>query len=186
MSRHVDDFLAIPSGYRSHDAASFMAQLDDLRRLQLRDLEGITPAELERQVTPGTNTIGMLLAHHAIVESFWTQIGLMRIAPTDLRQELGIGDEDDGMPIPAGGAPPAVLAGKDLAFFGDLIGRGREYLRSAVRTIDGAALREPLSRTRLNGDTQAFDRHWVLYHLVEHFAGHYGQILLLRHLHRGG
>ncbi len=25
---------------------------------------------------------------------------------------------------------------------------------------------------------------WVLYHMLEHFSGHYGQILLLRHLYR--
>jgi hypothetical protein len=25
---------------------------------------------------------------------------------------------------------------------------------------------------------------WVLYHMLEHFSGHYGQILLLRHQYR--
>jgi hypothetical protein len=27
-------------------------------------------------------------------------------------------------------------------------------------------------------------RRWILYHLLEHQAGHYGQILLLRHWYR--
>jgi hypothetical protein len=27
-------------------------------------------------------------------------------------------------------------------------------------------------------------RRWILYHLLEHQAGHYGQILLLRHQYR--
>jgi hypothetical protein len=41
-----------------------------------------------------------------------------------------------------------------------------------------------VSRVRKNGEHQTFDKAWVLYHLVEHFAGHYGQILLLRHMWR--
>ena len=67
--------LEVQSGFRSSQAALLMASLDDQHALLVRDLEGITPAELEWQQRAGMNTIGMLLAHIAIVEVFWTQVG---------------------------------------------------------------------------------------------------------------
>lgn len=178
-------FLPLAEGYRSPEAASFLAQLDELRGRMLEDLEGVTPTELEWQPRPGTNTIGMLLAHIAIVEVFWTQVGLLAKPDVfDVDTILGLGMDDDGMPIPENGAPPAVLAGKDLAWYRGEIERGREYLRTHARAVGEAELSGDIQRTRKDGSVRVYDRRWVLYHLVEHFAGHYGQILLLRHLYR--
>jgi hypothetical protein len=35
-----------------------------------------------------------------------------------------------------------------------------------------------------DGRRMRFNTRWILHHLLEHFAGHYGQMLLLRHQYR--
>ena len=45
-------------------------------------------------------------------------------------------------------------------------------------------LDEERTRVRRTGATHRFDHRWVLYHLLEHFAAHSGQILLIRHAWR--
>lgn len=176
--------LDIPQGYRSSEAASFMGQLDDQTALLLADLEGIGPAELEWQARPGMNTIGMLLAHIAIVEVFWTQIGLEGRKDSDVTPPLGIGMDDDGMPVPAGGSPPENLAAKPLAFYRDLLDKARGYAKRVAASLGEVDLDRVFQRTRRNGKVEELNVRWVLYHMLEHFSGHYGQILLLRHQYR--
>ena len=36
-------------------------------------------------------------------------------------------------------------------------------------------------RTRPNGEPCEVEVRWVIYHMLEHFGGHFGQILLLQH-----
>jgi uncharacterized damage-inducible protein DinB len=176
--------LEIPKGYRSDEAGSTVAQLDDQSRCLWHDLRDITPAELEWQPAPGMNTIGMLLAHIAIVEVVWADVGLLGKPAYDVPGALGIGVDEDGMPIPPEGRPPANLAGKRLVFFEDLLRRSRAAVKRAAATLGPDDLGQHRSRARRDGLVEEFNVRWVLYHLVEHFAGHYGQILLLRHQYR--
>jgi uncharacterized damage-inducible protein DinB len=178
------DILEIPTGYRSIEAALTLAELDDQTALLMRDLEGITPAELEWQMRPGMNTIGMLLAHIAIVEIYWTQVGPEQKKTFEFESVIGIGRDDDGMPLPAGEMPPANLAGRSLGFYADLIQRARAYAKHAAAGLTDADLSKVFQRTRRTGAVDEQNVRWVLYHMLEHFSGHYGQILLLRHLYR--
>jgi len=170
-------------GYRSIEAGLFVAQLDELTGRLLAHVDGATPEELAWQPAPGTNTIGMLLAHIAIVEVFWIQIALGR---TEFATEdsLGINIDDDGMPIADGALPPANLAGKDLAYYLTLIGKGREYVKNATRGFGERELEREVTRTQGDGKVRTVNLRWIYYHLVEHLGGHYGQINLLRHLYR--
>lgn len=178
------EILALPPGYTCAEAALLIAELDDQSdRLKL-DLEGITPAELAWQPAPGMNTIGMLLAHNAIVEVLWSQAGL-RGDPIDTKPVLGLDARDgDGMPMADGAAAPAHLAGKALPFYLDLLERARAYAKATAMRVSEADLERLRMRTRRSGQQEEFNVRWVLYHMLEHFAGHYGQILLLRHLYR--
>src|SRR5437773_12267807 len=94
------------------EVALFLVQMDDQGRRLAEDTRGLTPEELAWQPAPGMNTIGMLLAHIAIVEVYWTSI-LMRI-PCDCPGVLGIGEDDEGLPLPAHGPPPAALPAQPL------------------------------------------------------------------------
>src|SRR5216117_674563 len=90
MSTPDRSILEIPSEYRSKEVASCLAQMDDQLRLLTEDTRDITPEELEWQPKPGMNTIGMLLAHNAIVEVFWTLIALKRDEKPMAEPVLGI------------------------------------------------------------------------------------------------
>jgi hypothetical protein len=178
------DILLVPTGYACAEAASFMAQLDDQSERLRKDLEGITPAELELQHSPGMNTIGMLLAHNAIVEVFWSQIGV-RGEAQDTMKVLGLDfREGDGMPLPSSGTAPTHLAGKALPYYLDLLERARTFAKETAMKVSESDLGPMRQRTRRDGTEEEFNVRWVLYHLLEHFAGHYGQILLLRHQYR--
>lgn len=188
MSVIERSILEVETGFHSREAGVLMASLDDQHALLVRDLEGITPAELEWQPHPGMNTIGMLLAHIALVEVFWTQVGPER-KPRDqwetmtaLGLDLGTGD---GMPAKPGDRPPAHLAGKPLEDYKDLLAKARSYANRAVMPLEDATMDLVFQRTRrYDGKTEELNIRWVLYHMLEHFSGHYGQILLLRHLYR--
>jgi uncharacterized damage-inducible protein DinB len=182
MPETVHSLVEIPAGYRSAHVARTMWQLDDLNRRLIEATRDLAPDSLEWQPAPGMNTIGMLLAHIAVAEAHLTAVGLEGKAQSDLRAVIGISTDDDGMPLPPDGRPPAVLAGRPFAFFHDLLVRARENTRRVATRLEDADLARQVVRQRPDGGKRVFNLDWVLYHLVEHEAGHLGQILLLRHL----
>ncbi len=184
MSTPQRSAIEIPSGYRSKEVASFMAQMDDQLRLLTKDTRDVTPEELEWQPKPGMNTIGMLLAHNAIVEVFWTLVVLKRDEKPVAEPILGINMDDDGMPVPEDGAPPAKLNGKNMAFYDGLLSKARVFLKETAKSVSDSDLEREVTRTRDDGTQRVINVRWYFYHILEHFSGHYGQILLLRHLYR--
>jgi uncharacterized damage-inducible protein DinB len=182
--------IKTPDRFRSSQIGLFIAQLDDQNRRLLEDIHDITPAELEWQSAPGMNTIGMLLAHIAIVEVWWMQIGPLaagnvEAASAPLPGILGVGLKDDGMPIEkANGEPPNILAGRDLAFYEDLCRKARNFTKETTVSFTDEDLDRTGSLKRRDGSTGTYTVRWVLYHLLEHEAAHYGQISLIRHQYR--
>lgn len=176
--------LRSPRGFRSAEVASFLAQLDDLSARLWKGVAGASRAELAWQPKPGTNTIGMLLAHLAIVEAFWIQRATTGEDDAALERLLGLGVDDDGMPLPAGGAPPRALRGWTLADFRSLEAKARAFAKRRARRIAPADLERAVRADRADGTRRSFQLRWIFYHLVEHYAGHFGQVLLLRHLYR--
>lgn len=170
---------------RSKEVALQLGMLDDMtRRLFDEDLKGVTKGEMSWQSSPGHNTIGMLLAHLAVVEAYWTQVGVERIEMADVSGIIGIGMDDDGLPMPAGGAPPAGLNAKQLGWYRDMLKKSRKYVNAKWSRLTDADLKKRLTRKRKNGTRVVTDPRWVLYHVIEHFACHQGQILLIRHQYR--
>jgi uncharacterized damage-inducible protein DinB len=176
-----------PRGYRAAESALYLAQFDELSASLWADLAGMTPAELAWQPGKGSNTAGMLLAHMAIVEVFWIQRtarGYKGYEEKAFRRVLGLGLDDDGMPVPKGAGPPAVLRGWTLADYRALHRKARTFAKRAARRFTAQELDRVVEVTRRDGKRMRFNVRWVLYHLLEHFAGHFGQVLLLRHLYR--
>src|SRR5262245_2869100 len=180
----LQTLLPPAAGFASDKVASFVAGLDDQTRRLLEALEDIGVDELAWQPAPGINTIGMLLAHIAIAEVHLTDVGLARLPDSRILEVLGIPVDDDGMPLPEDGLPPAALAGKDLAFFRGVLDKARQHLRQVAAPLTDQDLAQQVTRVRPDGTTRIFDVRWIVYHLLEHEAGHHAQILLLRHLHR--
>src|SRR5258708_7269389 len=125
--------IAVPRG-RFREGVSFLAQMDDQSRRPLADLRGATTADLQWQPKRGMNTIGMLLAHIAIVEVFWLHVALERASEAAIQKVTRVGGDDDGMPLPAGGSPPAALGDRALGWYTKLLARSRAWARQTVRS----------------------------------------------------
>jgi hypothetical protein len=126
----------------------------------------------------------MLLAHLAVVDVWWITIapqGLARGPETEaiFHRILGMGMDDDGLPAAAGAGHAATLAGKSLEDYLRLLDTARAASHDVLRRWRDADLR---STYTLRERPHSYE--WTLYHVLEHFAAHYGQILLLKHLMR--
>ena len=190
--------LHVPHG-ESHEAALLLAMLDDQTRLLFRDLRGITSAELEWQPKRGMNTIGMLLTHLAIVEVYWLEVAAGRFTPAALKRGggsvvdaaqaimwpvLGIDFDADGLGLKRTALPPRNLQGWTLEDYRRLLGHARLHIAPRILALTDRELTAKVVRRRANGEEMSMSRRWILYHVLEHFSGHYGQILLLRHQYR--
>jgi uncharacterized damage-inducible protein DinB len=181
MADVVRSIMQPAEGFRSREAGSFYVQMLDQDRVLLESLQGITPRELEWQPERGMNTIGMLLAHNAVVDVFWTQVAILRLKEYDCTPVLGIGMDDDGLPLAPDAEGPANLRGKPLAYYEDLISRGRAYIKDSWSKVTDADMDKEATRERPDGSRRILNTRWGMYHILEHFAGHRGQIQLLRH-----
>jgi len=171
-----------PAGYASGYVARMAWQMDEQRRLVLDAVRDLTPADLEWQPAPGMNSIGMLLAHIAVAEHHLVAVGVEGLEDSDPKGVVGISLEEEGMPLEANAPPSPALAGKDLAFFELALGKARAYTHAAMRKLTDEDLKRIIVRTRPDGTRREFDVGWMLYHLLEHEAGHRGQIQVLKHL----
>ena len=173
--------LAPAAGVPAPEIGLFLAQMDDQSRRLTEDSRGASVSELAWQPRAGINTIGMLMAHNAIVEVFWISHAAM--VACDCPGVLGIGEDDDGIPIPEDGLSPATLAGKDLAFYDDLRTRARAFTYGWAKRWTATDLDRTIQWQRRDGAWTVNVR-WILYHVLEHEAGHFGQMNFLRHLYR--
>lgn len=181
----IERKLAVPTGYdpaANPRVASFAAQLDDQLSSLKKAVAGLETRHLEWQPSPGVNTIGMLLAHLAVVDIWW-----MRIAPREIPAEpdgekimletIAIRMDDDGLPLAADGRHPASLAGRNLYDYLRMLDEARAVTHSELRQW-----REEDLATTYRLRDRIITREWTVYHVLEHFCGHYGQIRLLKHL----
>jgi uncharacterized damage-inducible protein DinB len=178
--------LISPEGYNPRAVAvrALAAQLDPLLKVLTARVKDATTSDLEWQPRPGTNTIGMLLAHLAVTETFWLQAGAQGIdshqeVDTIVHATLGIHIDDDGLPLPPHASHPPTLAGKTAADYLDLLHRARQATHATLRAWDDSDLERIVTV-----DGNQLTRGWILYHVVEHFAQHTGQIALLASLRR--
>lgn len=182
----IERKLSVPAGYdpkANPQVASFAAQLDDQLALLKKACDGLEVRHLEWQPHPGVNTIGMLLAHLAIVDIWWIRIAPYQLAEPEaealFKQIAGIGGDDDGLPLAENGTHPATLKGKSSADYFGMIDRARAVTHQELQKWRDADL---LTTYPLRD--RVITREWTVYHVLEHFAGHFGQILLLKHLMR--
>lgn len=82
-------FVLEPGKARNVEIARWSAALIECRSRTLRSIARITQTELDWEPSPGTNTIGTLLYHIALIEANWlyTEI-LERQSPEEFPEEL--------------------------------------------------------------------------------------------------
>jgi uncharacterized damage-inducible protein DinB len=183
----TDRTLTLPSGFdaRTQFAVGHaLAMLDlqlELVKSATRELD--TPA-LEWQPAPGTNTVGMLLAHMGVAECFWLSVvpREIPIAPDGeelVRSITGMRMADDGFPLSPDGAHPDSLRDWTIADYFRVLDAAR---RASTAVLSGwrddeLDRRHPLRKRQAS-------RHWILYHTVEHTISHIGQVFFLRQMMR--
>lgn len=126
----------------------------------------------------------MLLAHLAICEVFWVEVVGQEIESEAVgdrivREIVGLGIEDDGMPLAKDGAHPSSLAGQSA---GDYLER-LEWARAATHRTLRSWTDLDLETTR-RVDGREVTLAWLLHHIVEHFSHHAGQIAQIASLRR--
>lgn len=176
-----------PDGYDRNSqriVGLFAAQLDDQLANLKRDVAGLSTLQLEWQLRPGMNTVGMLLAHLAVVEVFWLNVAIREMPPDAEREKyvrsiVGISFDDDGIPLAADAVHPKALEGRTLESYLQMLDRARASVHGELRHWRD----EDLEKTFVRKD-RPITRSWTLYHVLEHFAAHYGQILILKHMMR--
>ncbi len=178
--------LEFPSGYDRNTQAVvglFAAQFDDLSRKLKRAVDGLDVRHLEWQPAPGMNTVGMLLAHLALVEIWWIVVAAKEIPEKEERrivdEILGTPNLEDGMPLPVEGNHPDVLRGIPLENYLNMLDKARARVHIEMQRWKDSELGH---KYKLRDDVITWE--WTLYHVLEHFAGHYGQVQMLKHLMR--
>src|ERR1700724_3008 len=139
--------LKTPEGYdpvRAPVVSAAAAQLDFLLASLRRRMRDAIVAQLEWQLRPGVNTVGMLLAHLAVSEAYWVAMFSPSVGDADeiIRAVIGIHGDDDGMPLPAHGAHPQSLSGKSVADYFDLLDHARAATHSVLRGWEDNSLEE--------------------------------------------
>ena len=81
--------------------------------------------------------------------------------------------------IPSGYASQEVAS--FIAQLDDLLTRAREHLKRVAVSVKDSDLTIIRPRTRPNGEPRELEVRWIIHFMVGHFAGHFGQILLLQH-----
>ncbi len=177
--------IKVPSKYdprTQKKVGLFAAQLDDqLKRLK-NNVKGLTVKQLEWQLKPGMNTIGMLLAHLALVEVWWINIapGGIPWEPDGKKMIKKIcGFEDDGLPMPPKGHHVKYLKGYSLTKYLKVLEKCRRSIHREMKNWNDRDLDKLYSLGK-----KQFSKTWTLYHVLEHFAAHFGQILMIKHMMR--
>jgi len=183
MEKHS---LNLPEGYDLNSQkvlAHFTAQLDAQLEQLKKAVGGMTVNELEWQSQPGMNSVGMLMAHNAIVETFWINVAASGYQPEPEGHEIihgiiGIRGNDDGLPLAEDGGHPETLKNKTLSDYLHMLDAAREATHRVLKGWSD----DNLDVTFVLEETHEFTRAWTVYHVLEHFISHLGQIRLLKHL----
>jgi uncharacterized damage-inducible protein DinB len=174
--------MKIKRGYdpKTQGKIGLMAsQLDDQLKTLKKELAGMTVEQLEWQAAPGMNTVGILLAHLASAEVYWFRIAPQAISwnPEGLKIVQKVcGFEDDGIPLPPEGTHPACLKGFTLEQYWKILDRARRLSHKVLKSWKDRDLDKLYRIGKLQASYSA-----TIYHVLEHFCSHAGQILLIRH-----
>ena len=88
------------------------------------------------------------------------------------------------MPLPDRGRAPAALRGRTLAWYRKLHAKARALTARTARRMTLADIRRVVEARRYDGTIVPVNVRWILFHVLEHEAAHYGQMLMLRHEYR--
>lgn len=149
--------------------ARLVAMMEYVRQSTLREVEGLSVAQLDHLHDAESNSIGALLHHIAAIErSYQSTLGVAQRA-------FGCADADWRAAEELGARGRQRLRGKPLEFYAGLLAAVRETTLAGLRAKDDAWLdaEERWGNRRVN-------YHWIWFHVFEDELNHRGQIRWLK------
>jgi uncharacterized damage-inducible protein DinB len=151
--------------------------LDDIRKVTLKGVSGLTKEQLFAEPIPGEFPIGAYLMHLAEVDLFWLNVlnGIEIDAELKKRSYadkwFDAGDTYD---------PPKELI--EIDEYLDTLAKCRSKVIEYINSISDDELEKKVyMRWTHNGEEKSkeFTPKWILYHLIEHEAHTRGQMFML-------
>jgi uncharacterized damage-inducible protein DinB len=158
--------------YVADEVTTLRAFLDHYRVTVKRQVEGLTPDQLDATLPPATMTLGGIVKHLGLVEDWWLSMVLEgREAELPwVDEEALAADEDWDWHSAADDDLDTILTHFDEAV--------AEADRAIDRALAGDGLDTIARRPRRNGDLASL--RWILVHLIEEYARHAGHADLIR------
>lgn len=151
------------------NAELLLYMLDDVRKVTLEGIKGLTKEQLFRAPIPGEYPAGAYLMHLGEADIAWLEIASGEKQPEGLKKRLYSNCWYDPSEPPA---PPA--AAPEVEEYISAITEARERIRSYFGNLTNEELEEEVSTSK-----RKVSRKWILYHLIEHEAHHRGQMFML-------
>jgi len=166
MMKSRRSLIVVPDTGGDPSSARWLWALDDARQRTLTQLADLPATYLDWTPPAGENSIGTLLYHIAAIEADWLSAevreevpfapDLAALFPRDVRDRTG---------------RLSVVAGLTLAEHLARLATTRAELSRTFRALSPADFR----RVRTLSDYDVTPE-WVLHHLIQHEAGHRGEI----------
>ena len=168
----MSDRLVEPLVVFSPEIGRWLWALEEARRLTVRLVEGLDQRILDWEGLDGReNAIGSLLYHIGLIEMSWLYLDiLVGPVPDFVEREFPYEDRD-------GEGRLSRVLGVPLQTHLDRLHWSR---RIFLDTFAGMSVEEFRRPRRPADSTDAATPEWIIYHLVEHEAGHAFQISSLR------
>jgi len=149
--------------------------LDDIRKITLAGVRGLTKEQLYKSPVEGEYPIGAYLMHLGEADLGWLEVISGEEQPADLKKQTYYETWFD--PYPGKENPPKTPPEADE--YVNTITEIRERLKKYIMSFTDDNLEEIIVRGK-----DKITKKWIIYHLIEHEAHTRGQMFLL--MRKGG
>jgi uncharacterized damage-inducible protein DinB len=148
--------------------------LEDVRKVTLRGIEGLTKDQLFHPPMRGEYPIGAYLMHLAEAEVYWLQVISGLKVDVEIKKKIYYDKWFDPSKDEVEGPKEPLEVNEYLEALHEV----RELLRNYIFTMKDIELEEIVVQ-KWEGREENIPKKWIIYHLIEHEAHHRGQMMLL-------
>ncbi|MBZ0204050.1 MAG: DinB family protein [Ignavibacteria bacterium] len=152
--------------------------LEDIRKVTLKGVSGLSKEQLFAEPVPGESCIGSYIMHLAEAELGWLKTLSGEDQPEDLKKRIYYGAWFD---VPAKDYLPPKEPIEPEEYI-NAITEVRERLLTYIRNMDDSDLETiQVNRWVIDGVEKKHEcsKKWIIYHLIEHEAHTRGQMFML-------
>jgi uncharacterized damage-inducible protein DinB len=148
--------------------------LDDIRRITLKGISGLTKEQLFQPPVEGEFPIGAYIMHLGECDLGWLSTISGEEQPAELKKRVYYSAWFDTTPEEF--APPKEALEVDE--YVNAITEARKRLREYMLSMDDNQLEDKITRKYADRE-KTYSKKWIIYHLIEHEAHTRGQMFML-------